>query len=310
MLKDEGYANGLFGKWHLGGETKMGGATLGYSPIHFDWDYFYGALGGGVTSYSSWSKIEEDTSGVLFDGKVTDYPTTVNKDDAMAWIKAQPASQPWMATVVFNAPHDPWDGFAPSVYRTRTDINSRAIYRSMLENMDLAIAELLAGIPTNVLEQTTIIFMGDNGTPVDTNVKPPTPISEHFTDTKKVKDSLYQGGINVPLIVADDYAYLHPGEESPWTKGKGRVVSPNRVETALVQTLDIFATCAGIARGDTGTLVDSVSLIPYLQSASATPQRETVFAETRPKNWEPDQTWTCGDSEWDVAVAIDRIFLY
>ena len=164
----------------------------------------------------------------------------------------------------------------------------------MLECLDLSIADLLARIPEDALDQTTIIFMGDNGTPGN--------ISEHFT-TDHAKDSVYQGGVNVPLIIADGYTYRRPGEESPWTKGKGRVVSPNRVELALVQTMDIFATAAEIGRRDaTSTGVDSVSMVPYLSSASPSPQRDFIFTETRPKDWVPTDTWKCGEPGWDVAI--------
>ena len=158
--------------------------------------------------------------------------------------------------------------------------------------LDRSITNLLTRIDSNVLANTTIIFMGDNGT--ESNM------TDHFTAARygsvnHGKDSLYEGGLNVPFIIADGFTFLY-GQESPWTKGVGRVVSPGRVETAVVQTMDTFATAAEIGRGDGACGADSVSLVPYLKSASAPSQRDIIYAETR------RDTWSLGGAGWDVAV--------
>ncbi|MCC6819155.1 MAG: hypothetical protein IT579_00345, partial [Verrucomicrobia subdivision 3 bacterium] len=84
---------------------------------------------------------------------------------------------------------------------------------------------LLDGIPKDTLDKTTIIFMGDNGTDK--------AITDHFTSANfpgygtvnHAKASVYEGGVKVPLIVADGF-YVNAllGAESP--AGWGRVVSP------------------------------------------------------------------------------------
>jgi arylsulfatase A-like enzyme len=111
----------------------------------------------------------------------------------------------------------------------------------------------------------------------------------------------------VPLIVTDGYSYRHPFEESPESGGFGRVVVPGRFNTNLVQTLDVFATAAAIARGDDSSGEDSISLLPYLKSATASPRRELIFAESRPDQPPPaapgTPIWTtCGDPGWHIAV--------
>jgi hypothetical protein len=53
---------------------------------------------------------------------------------------------------------------------------------------------------------------------------------------------------------------------------------------AAVNTLDLFATCAaigGVTGGNVPTAHDSKSLIPYLDSATASPQRPFVFTESQ-----------------------------
>jgi arylsulfatase A-like enzyme len=300
VLHDAGYANALFGKWHLGGVTnKMTrpAVVVGNRPLHFGWDHHAGALSGGLDSYTNWTKVVDNGA----ETTNTTFATVDNVGDAIAWIKGVPTNQPWMVTMAFNAPHDPWDPGVPSsgFYQARSDTDEKAMYRALLESMDRAIASLIRTIPQSEIEKTTIILIGDNGTPA---TKPSeTAISDQFT-SDRLKDSLYEGGVNVPLIVANGYTYVHPGEESPYYEGlKGRVGSPGRIETNLVQTLDIFTTCAEIGRGVAGT-VDSKSMVPYLTGPGASPQRDVIFAESRTNTWEPTMTWSCGHSGWDVAI--------
>jgi len=191
-----------------------------------------------------------------------------------------------MATVAFSAAH--WASGATAyeappagcAYTNRV-ATQRQTYRSMLECADRNLADLLAGIDPAVLEKTTIIFMGDNGTD--------SGITRHFA-SGHAKGSLYEGGVNVPLIVADGYAYLH-GTQSPFI-GAGRVIAPGRFEAAPVQTMDVFATVAEIGLADATCGADSVSLVPYLRSATASPQRSAIMAETL------DAT----TGQWDLAV--------
>ena len=63
-----------------------------------------------------------------------------------------------------------------------------------LEAMDTEIGRLLSSIPQDELENTTIIFIGDNGTPGQVVQSP--------YSKQQAKGSLYQGGINVPMVVS------------------------------------------------------------------------------------------------------------
>jgi len=271
------------------------GETAGSLPSDFGWDHFEGSLGADLENYYSWTKVTSDAVTGNSSDTVKAYATLENVANAAAWIGAQ--TTPWMATVSFNAPH--WSGSAASrtyqappsgtEYQTRTSTENKAIYRSMLECLDRSISNLLSSIDSNVLERTTIILMGDNGTE--------TAISDHFA-TLGGKGDVREGGVNVPLVIADGYAWLH-GTEGSVLKGRGRIVSPNRVETKVVQTMDLFATIAAIGYGDATCGADSISMLPYLQGTNVAAQRGAILAEALDTTKWHDKP---GDAGWDVAI--------
>jgi len=139
----------------------------------------------------------------------------------------------------------------------------------MLEAMDTEIGRLLAGLealPGNVDENTTILFVGDNGTPKEVTVAP-------FLPTH-AKQTLYEGGVRVPLIAA----------------GYG-VRDGGRVSDALINTVDVFATVLELlvgpgyrshlhtALGDDRP-IDAVSFVPILEHR-ARDTRDFALAETK-----------------------------
>jgi len=282
ILSKVDYKSGLFGKWHLGSDV---------DPIDQGWVRFAGSLAGVIDDYFAWYKVTDTvyTSEDAYarghgEGDVGNYATLENVDDAVDWINSR--SGRWMATVAFNASHfvgapgtgEEWVQGPPeecNLYRPwveegakldKDDSLARESYKATVECMDLSIQDLLDRIDSSRLERTTIIFIGDNGTPEE--------MTQHFAD-HHAKGSVYEGGVNVPFIIADGYALVHEGETG---SGTGRVVGLGRQETALAQTVDLFATIAEIAGADATCGVDSVSLVPLLEG-TATSVRTYAYTE-------------------------------
>ena len=116
-----------------------------------------------------------------------------------------------------------------------------------VEAMDTEIGRLLLSVNAAT---TDVIFIGDNGTPGQVIQAP--------YDASHAKDTLYEGGIRVPLII----------------KGPS-VVSGGRTSDSLVQAADLFSTMlemAGVPLPTTVTL-DSKSLKPILSNQSGTRTR-------------------------------------
>ena len=166
------------GKWHLGSDADAPNTMGG-------WPHFSGSLGGGLPDYSSWSKV---VNGVTSNGYPV-YATSDNVDDAEAWISDQ-GTNSWFLWLAFNAPHTPLHRPPNDLHYKSGPLNQRGKYEAMVEAMDTEMGRLLAGVDLAV---TTVIFMGDNGTPG--NVLQP-PLS-----TGHGKGSIYDGGIRVPLLV-------------------------------------------------------------------------------------------------------------
>ena len=244
-----GYASALIGKWHLAHSTNGGQNSVNMAGFH----HFTGTTGGGLPSYFNWNRNE---NGVV--APVTGYATTRVVDDAIAWINLQTAS--WFCMVSFNAPHSPFHAPPVNLHsQSFTGLNPnqtrRAHYRAMVEAMDTEMSRLLASVSTT---NTVVIFVGDNGTPAQTSVAPFLP--------GHAKGTLYEGGVNVPLIVSGP-----------------NVVAPGREVDTLVSTTDLFATIVELADASAAPFVipsDSQSIVSYLEDPVQTPIRDVVYAES------------------------------
>jgi arylsulfatase A-like enzyme len=244
-----GYHSFAIGKWHLG-SLKLSG------PLHPNlqgFEHFRGCMGifpdviG--NGYYDWEKI---TDGVT--SECTTYATTQTVNDALELIQSA-GSAPWFAYVAFNAPHAPFHK-PPAIlhtYNLPLDIADHIPIhaKAMTQAMDTEIGRLLGTLGSGVLANTYVIFVGDNGTSMLATTSPFIP--EH------AKGTVYEGGINVPLIIAG------PG------------VATGECD-ALVSVTDVFSTIMQLT-GSAANAQDSVSLVPYLSQPALPSLRATVYSE-------------------------------
>lgn len=246
-------ATASFGKWHL--------SPRAADPNRQGWQHYQGLISGAVSDYERWPKTSNGETALT-----TVYATKANVDDALTWLEDRGDHAPWLMWVAFNAGHTPFHLPPQEIYGNDANLsgsardilrNPRPYYFAAIEAMDREIGRLLAGIPAEDLARTTIIFVGDNGTPGEV-VPPP-------HDPTRAKGTLYQGGVHVPMIIA----------------GAG-VQRPGSTCEALVSVVDIFATVCQLMTFDDAALetaVDSVSMTPYLQDPDRSPLRSTVYTE-------------------------------
>ncbi len=281
------WAHAAFGKWHLALDPYAGPA----SPNAMGWEHFAGTDGNLYPphildpppyDYFFYEKIEDGVA-----SEVNGYATTDTVDWFLDWAGAR--TQPWVAYVAFHSAHAPWhvppDGLYTVDLSTAPPVGEdpRPYYKAMLEAMDHEIGRMLDGLGA-WREDTLVVFLGDNGSPYPIPVDPFHP--------SKAKTTLYEGGVNVPMIVA----------------GKG-VAEPGSQCNALVNTTDLYATVAELAGVDLAALLpkgwktDSISFAPYLANPGLPSARKAAYAECFSPNGPGPYTF------WDQAVRNDRFKL-
>ncbi|MFT7461802.1 MAG: arylsulfatase B [Pseudohongiellaceae bacterium] len=249
------YAALAVGKWHVASQQISG---LQH-PLLSGFDTHLGTIK---------SFVPSDGPGIYFnymknvDGvevPVSNYASTETVDDALDLIEGE--TRPWFLWLAFNAPHKPF-------HKPPADLHTFSLpagdpddapvphMQASVEAMDREIGRLLSSLRPAVLANTTVIFIGDNGTQGEAVTLP--------FDSTKAKGSIYEGGVNVPLIVA----------------GKGVPVTGWEC-SAVVTATDIFATVAELVDGDGSAGIDSISLVPYFKNPDRPPLRRWAFTEKR-----------------------------
>lgn len=168
LLKEVGYATGIFGKWHLGDEADYQPGRRG-----FDESFIHGAGGIGQVYPGSGADAPGNSyfdPVILHNGrfeKTQGYCTDVFFAQARRWIEAQAeAGRPFFAWLPSNAPHGPLhcppEWVAPYEGKVPPDA---AKFFGMIANIDHNVGALLDWLAERKLaENTLVIFMNDNGT--------------------------------------------------------------------------------------------------------------------------------------------------
>jgi arylsulfatase A-like enzyme len=271
------YTDAVIGKWHLG--PRPGGED---HPAALGIGYFAGFTGVGVGHYENWSlTINGQTS------TETTYVTSKLVDLAIDWTGGQ--EKPWFLWLAFNAPHQPYH-LPPSYLHsrelsgTKSDIAADPLpyYLAAIEAMDTEIGRLLDSFDEQTRVNTIVIFVGDNGTHEE--------VAQLPYSKGKAKRSLYQGGINVPLLIS-----------GPGVKRIGER------ESALVNTTDLFSTIAALTGVNVDRVNDSISF-ENLLGEEQEPERLIQYSE---RSTSSGEEWTLSDGIYKLIESSEgRLQLY
>jgi arylsulfatase/arylsulfatase A len=224
LLKEAGYATGIFGKWHLGDCYPMRAVDQGFemAMVH---------RGGGIGQPSDPPGAENKyTDAVLFRNGVAQqtegYCTDVYFSEGMKWAAAAAEKgQPFFMYLPTNCPHGPFGDVPPeklAYYQKQSivaakfpqvkngypiakmDVDVQARVYAMIENIDDNVGRLVAWLQqAKLAENTLVIFMTDNGRA--------TP--GYNAGMRGNKSTVYEGGIRSPFF-AWWPGRLQPGEAS------------------------------------------------------------------------------------------------
>jgi arylsulfatase A len=181
LFRANGYATGIFGKWHNGSHYPNRPKDQGF-------DEFIGFCAGHWSNYFD-TKLDSGNVEIQSTGYITDFLT----DRAIDFIDRK-KEEPFFCYVPYNAPHSPFQ--VPDQYFNKykakgLDDRLASIY-GMVENVDDNIKRLLDKLESEGLDQNTIvIFMTDNG-----------PNGERYNGNMKgIKGHVDEGGVRVPAII-------------------------------------------------------------------------------------------------------------
>ena len=268
------YATAIVGKWHLSGNNSA------INPEIFGIDYYAGLIRGAVNDYYQW-QLNEDSATT----QVTEYITEIFTDLSIDWINQQ--AKPWFMWLAYNAPHTPFH-IPPSNMHNQGNLPSYnngldpiPYYMAAIEAMDFQIGRLLDAIPEVERNNTIIIFIGDNGTP--------NQVAQSPYSSATVKNTLYQGGVNVPMFIS------------------GKSVSRSGTDNNLINSTDLFATIAEIAGISVQEIHDSKSFKSLLTNNNNA-IRDYQYSEM--DNGTTDR-WTISNGEYKLivsAVGMDEMY--
>lgn len=254
LLRDAGYNTALIGKWHLGSLPAFG-------PLKSDYNHFLGNYGGAIDYFTHKPGVGEHVPRDLYEGEVPveriGYYTQILADEASNWIVQQRATQPFLLSLHFTAPHWPWVGPEDEdVSRSLTDIfhydgGNLKTYAKMVRSLDAAVGQVLQTLDEQGLRDNTIVvFSSDNG-------------GERFSKTWPFtgqKTELLEGGIRVPTLLR-------------WPT----VLQPQVSEqvTITMDWLPTLLAAAGVAP-DATYPPDGENILPVLQGQQP-PHERTLF---------------------------------
>jgi len=245
-LKSANYATGAFGKWHLGYKDE-------YNPTKRGFDEYFGELLGHAdyykhTYYDGTYALRDGMEPVKRDGYLTD----LINERAVKFIRDH-KSEPFFLYVPHLAVHSPFEApdapDTPMVTKESMLKGSRAIYKAMVERIDLGVGMILAELDTlKLTENTLVVFSSDNG---GERYSRNSPLFHH-------KATVWEGGIRVPCLM-----------RWPGRLPRGKVTSQMAITMDLHAT---FLAAAGITEMPPKAL-DGINLLPLLTGESKPVER-------------------------------------
>lgn len=238
-LKPAGYRSGIFGKWHLG-------EYFPSLPNEQGFDEYLGFRTGHTADYYD-PELEHNGEMVTKKGYITEVLT----NEAIRFMSAD-TTAPFFCYLPYNAPHTPlqvdsswWQPFAAQGLAER-----EARVYGMIAQIDDNVGRLINFLEdSDLLENTIIIFMSDNG-PIS-GWRPRQEDMRFNAGLRDQKFTIYEGGIRTQ-------AYWS------WQR-HWQAREDNSSIAAHIDVLPTLLDVLGIAPSSTDKPIDGVSLTPVLK---------------------------------------------
>lgn len=284
ILKNEGYATAIIGKWHLGHKPK-------YLPTKQGFDYYFGIPysndmyhdgdmpmaknakileGYTIEDYKSLSgknltykkgNVFKNKVPLMKNDEVIEWPidqsllTKRYTEESLKFINTH-SDKPFFLYLAHTMPHVPL--FVSSKFDGKTQ---RGLYGDVIEEIDWSVDEILTFLTEKkMIKNTLVIFMSDNGPWL---VKKENGGSAGSLRGGKM--STYEGGLRVPFIA--------------WWPGK---IPKNTINNNHITALDILPTVANItgAKIPKEITIDGINITKQLMGKKDKSIKRRFFIST------------------------------
>lgn len=262
MLKQKGYATGMYGKWHLGHHQKS-------LPIHHGFDDYYGLPYSndmwphhpGVRHLPVNERLKRWPHLPLIQGdKIIDQEITPKEQKdlttdytlrAVDFINKN-KNNPFFLYVAHSMPHVPL-----YVHDKNEDKTKNGLYADVMWEIDWSVGKIIDSLKENGIdEKTLVIFTTDNG--------PWLSYGNHAGSAKPLREgkgTAWEGGVRVPCIMR------WPGE-----------IASGKICSEPAMTIDLLPSIAEI----TGTSlpkhkIDGKSIWPLMKGEGKSPHEAYYF---------------------------------
>ena len=304
LLKENGYATALIGKWHLNSDL---GDPEEPQPRDHGFDYTYGNNAFQTPTNRNPDNLFRNGEQL---GVVEGFTSELYADESIRWLKQRKIkNEPFFLYLSMNEPHTPlenpdhfnamysdfsYGGIVPitsggPIPYEKLHANGPGEYYANITTMDHHIGRVLATIDDlGYRDNTLVIFSSDNG--------PVTSDWIHWWETNAYgstggyrgrKHGLYEGGLKVPAIIR------YPGVVRPGTTSDAPTIGMDWFATILNQT--------GI-RVPNDRILDGIDLSPIFKDEAFSQERSFFWA--LPTRTNKDFVYRQGD--WKLILDRDH----
>lgn len=279
LRASKGYAAANIGKWHLSDNQKAYVFPVSKKDNGNYWfDYYEGSPSGALSDFEAWDKSIAIHGGTGSSAvAVTNYATTENVDNAIAWVESQETEVPLFLWLALNAPHTPFHKPPESLLSSDSlkalsgsaeDIsaNPKLYYLASIQAIDASLGRLIAALEAARPDTAkTFIFISDNGGHLQ--------VSDSSV-VRSSKQTVYEGGIRVPIIVWGDKVNQNQGTIID------RPVGVVDIFRTVLEMADIdFSSLAQEGSLLQGVTVHSQSLMEFINSAHSANHSGIAYSE-------------------------------
>ncbi len=261
MLKDEGYATGMFGKWHLGHHPEFLPLQHGFDeylglPYSNDmWPVDYDGIPvteGHKLNYPPLPLIDGNQTATTIDDLEDQASLTTRYTERAVQFIEQHKDRPFFLYLAHSMPHVPLG--VSGRFRGSSD---QGMYGDVIEEIDWSVGAVLDALDRfGLTENTLVIYTSDNG--------PWLNYGNHAGSTgplREGKGTAFEGGPRVPAIMR-------------WPDRIG----PALVTDRMASTIDVLPTIAAATGAKLPeNEIDGVNLMPLLEGDESSVPRNNFY---------------------------------